>query len=100
MLHNRVHISTLALVTIGMFDLLTTLLLLGFGMKEANPVFSGLLSHGILVFSLAKVLLLGGPILILEFARKTRPLSAEIGTWVAAGLYAYLYVSHLLHLWG
>ena len=45
---------------------------------------------------LGKLVFVVGPILLLEFVRKTHPRSAEQGTWIAAGFYGMLYVMHLV----
>lgn len=95
LLGTRVHLSTLCLATVGLFDLVTSLLWLHNGFGEGNPLFSALAEHGSLAFALGKILFLAGPILILEFVRKRKPFSAEVGTWVAFVLYAGLYASHL-----
>jgi uncharacterized membrane protein SirB2 len=98
MLKEKVHTSTLVLVTIGMFDLLTTLLLLRMGMGESNPIFGPILSYGILPFVVATLVFLAGPVLLLEFVRQRHPHSAEQGTWLAAGFYALLYVVHIVRI--
>jgi hypothetical protein len=97
MLVKRVQMSTIVLVTIAMFDLVTTLLLLAQGFGESNPIFNHLLeTGGIAAFVSAKIFLVAGPILLLEYVRKHRPESAEQGTWIAAGFYGMLYVMHLV----
>lgn len=98
MLGNRVHLSTLCLVTIGLFDLVTTLMLLQRGFGESNPLFGPLLRYGGPVFIGAKILFLVGPILLLEFVRTRNPRSAEQGTWIAFLAYAALYIAHLARL--
>lgn len=98
MLKGKVHISTLALATLGLVDLISSMILFSIGMREANPFFGPLFNLSPLYFSIAKVIFLGGPILLLEYSRKHRPWSAEIGTWVAFVLYFYILVSHLLQL--
>ena len=95
-LTRRVQLSTLVLVTIGMFDLVTTLMLMHTGVHEVNPLFANLASYGSLAFACGKLFLLAGPVLLLEYVRTKNPLSAEQGTWLAAGLYAFFYVSHLV----
>lgn len=100
MLSNKVHLSTLCLVTIGLFDLVTTMMLLNQGFGESNPIFGPLLRLGGPVFVLAKILFLAGPILILEYARTKHPKSAEQGTWIAFIAYSALYLSHLLRHFG
>lgn len=94
----RVRLSTLALVTVAMFDLVTTLMWLHAGQAEGNPFFASLASHGALPFALAKLALFIPPLLVLEWARTKRPLTAEIGTWLAAVGYAWMWGSHVIHL--
>ena len=96
MLVRRVNLSTLVLVTIALFDLFTTVLLLNLGMQESNPLFSPLLDLGFPAFVSGKLLFVAGPILLLEFVRTKHPRSAEQGTWIAAGFYGMLYILHLV----
>ena len=84
------------LITIGVFDLTTTLILLRLGMHEGNPFFSRFAEQGAFPLALAKAAFLAGPIALLELARKYSPKSAEQGTWVAAGCYFMLYALHLM----
>jgi len=91
----RIRLSTVVLITIGVFDLVTTLMLLGLGMHEGNPFFAQY-AQSPLALAATKILFLAGPIALLEFARKYSPRSAEQGTWVAAGAYFTLYVLHLI----
>lgn len=100
LLQGHVHTSTVVLVTIAMFDLVTTLMLLNQGFGESNPIFAPLVARGSLVFSLGKLLFLAVPVLILEFARKHHPKSAEQGTWIAAIAYGTLYLLHLVRHFG
>ncbi|MCL4284800.1 MAG: hypothetical protein KJZ62_06835 [Fimbriimonadaceae bacterium] len=99
MLHSRVQLSTLVLATVAIFDLATTILLLGRGFSEGNPIFRWLLALGPWAFVFGKAALLAGPILLLEYARTKKPALAESATWVAALLYLFLYISHILKLW-
>lgn len=94
----RVHLSTLVLVTIALFDLVTTLMWLNAGHGEGNPFFAWLASRGSLAFALGKLAFLAPPILLIEWARTKRPITAEIGTWAAAGLYGWRWGSHVLSL--
>lgn len=91
MLLKRVHISTLSIATISLFDLVTTLILLNRGFSEANPLFASLLGYGHWVFILAKLAFVTVPILMLEWARTKKPLLAEIGSWSAFFLYFIFY---------
>lgn len=99
MLKGKVHLSTITLVTIGLFDLVSSMIWLHMGYAEGNPLFAWLGGHGALAFAVGKIVLLAGPVLILEFARKHHPRSAEQGTWIAAGAYAFLYIKHLIDLY-
>lgn len=84
------------LVTIAMFDLVTTMMLLNQGFGESNPIFAPLLRFGGFAFVCGKLFFLILPILLLEFVRLKHPRSAEQGTWLAAIAYAVLYISHLV----
>jgi hypothetical protein len=88
----------MCLVAIGLFDLIATILLFGSGFGEGNPLFSRLLNFGPWAFVLGKAVFLAGPILIIEYARKSHPLSAEQATWIAFGAYALLFSIQLLRL--
>lgn len=96
----HVRLSTLCLTTVALFDLVTTMVLLGRGMEEGNPLFASFLEQGPQVFVAAKVLFLAGPILILEYVRTKNPRSAEQGTWLAFLAYAGLYGAHLMQIRG
>jgi hypothetical protein len=94
----KLYLSTAVLLTIGTIDLLATLAWLALGMKEGNPIFKATWEAGPLAFVALKLAFLFGPILILEYARKQAPKSAEQGTWLAVAAYAALWVGHLLSL--
>lgn len=96
MLARRVHLSTLVLVTIALFDLFTTVLMLNVGFGESNPIFSPLVDLGFPIFVSMKLVFLVGPVFLLEYARLKHPISAEQGTWIAAGFYGMLYIIHLV----
>lgn len=96
----QVRISTLALVTVAMFDLVTTLMWLNAGHGEGNPLFAFFASKGSFAFVLGKLAFVVGPLLIIEWARSKRPVTAEIGTWMAALAYTYLWGSHVIGLHG
>ena len=99
MLKSEVQTSTLTLVAIGMFDLVTTLMLMRMGMGESNPLFVWIIENfGLLGFIGGKLLFLAGPVLLLEFVRIKHPKSAEQGTWLAAAFYALLYVVHIVRI--
>jgi len=83
-----------------MFDLVTTLMWLNQGMGEGNSLFSALAAYGSFALVAGKLLFVVVPVVILEYARTKKPGTAEVGTWVAAILYAFLYVRHLLALRG
>ena len=96
--HNHVRLSTLALVTVAMFDLVSTLMWLNAGHSEGNPLFAWLATHGTLPFVFGKLVFLVLPIVVIEWARTKRPWTAEIGTWFAVGAYAWLWTSHVLSM--
>lgn len=96
---DEVRLSTVVLLTIGTFDLVTTLIWLNRGGAEGNPLFAEFARHGSLALVFAKLIYLIIPVLILEYARSKRPISGELGTWIAAALYAYLYIRSLLALY-
>lgn len=84
MLKSEVRLSTACLVTVGLIDLVSTIALLGRGFTEGNPIFRNLLMNfGPIGFILGKVILLAGPILLLEYVRTKNERSAEQGTWIA-----------------
>lgn len=98
MLHSPVRLSTVCLVTIGLVDLVATILLLGAGMGEGNPIFARLLQYGPWAFVLGKAAFLAGPILVIEYARTHHPESAEQATWIAFCAYAALFSIQLLRV--
>lgn len=98
LLRQPIRLSTTVLLTIATFDLVTTLMWLNMGGLEGNPFFAYIARSGSLALVAAKLLYLMVPVTLLEYARTRRPTSAEIGTWCAAGLYAFLYVGHLLQM--
>jgi hypothetical protein len=85
----------MVLVTVALFDLVTTMMLLNQGFGESNPLFAPLARMGTSYFVMGKLVFLVGPILLLEFVRTKHPNSAEQGTWIAAAFYGVLYVVHL-----
>ena len=95
---SKVRLSTLVLVTVAMFDLVSTLVWMNAGQGEGNPFFANLAAHGSLAFVGGKLLFLALPVVLIEWARTKRPLTAEIGTWIAALGYVYLWGSHVLSL--
>lgn len=98
-LKKPVHLSTAVLLTIATFDLITTLMWLNIGGMEGNPFFSWVAnSFGAVGLVVAKMVYLVVPVSLLEFVRTKKPRSGEIGTWIAAGLYALLYCGHLLQM--
>lgn len=98
-LKKPVHLSTAVLLTIATFDLITTLLWLNMGGMEGNPFFAWVAKTGGSVgLVIAKMVYLVVPVSLLEYVRTKKPRSGEIGTWLAAILYAALYVGHLVQM--
>ena len=101
LLANHVHLSTACLVTVGLVDLMFTIMLLGRGFGEGNPIFRFLLQEfGPAGFIGGKVFLLAGPVLLLEWVRTKKPVSAEQGTWIAFIAYFGLLALQFLRLRG
>ncbi len=97
MLDKPVRLSTFILVTLGMLDLVSTLILMQHGLREANPIFNGLARMtGSTGFVGGKLLFLVGPVLLLELVRQRNPKSAEQGTWLAIAFYALFYFAHMI----
>lgn len=97
-MRKRAHLSTAVLLTIATFDLVTTLIWLNMGGLEGNQLFAWVAKHGSFALVAAKFLYLIIPVSILEYVRTQKPRTGEIGTWLAAALYAFLYVGHLLQM--
>lgn len=84
---------------IGLADLTTTMLWIHFhGAEEANPVFAHYLKMGIVWFALAKLLLLAGPIVLLEWARRRKPTFTRYASRFAIGAYCGLYAVGFMHV--
>lgn len=97
----RVHLSTLCLVVLATFDLVTTLFWLHIGFGEGNPFFAAIAARfGGIGFAIAKLIFVFVPVGILEYARTKRPTTAELGTWVAFLAYGFLYLRHLVQYFG
>jgi predicted ABC-type exoprotein transport system permease subunit len=97
-LRREPRLSTVLLAVIGSLDLASTVVLLRLGAAEANPLFSRLLEFGIGWFVLGKLLLLAGPILILEWSRDRAPRSSAQGAWIAVIAYLLIWGGQLLRL--
>ena len=66
--------ETWIIMAIGLADLATTILFIRHhGAEEANPLFKRYWEMGLSVFVLAKIVLLVGPLTVLEWARHRRP---------------------------
>lgn len=83
-----------------MTDLLLTVLLLGNGYEEGNPVFRQLLERGPAWFIGAKAAMVAGPILLLEAVRPRAPKSVAQAYWLCFALYVVLLGTHLASLAG
>ena len=94
----NIRLSTIMLVTIGLFDLVASLALFRVGYTEGNPLFRYLLEQSQASFIFGKIFFLAAPIAMLEYAHALKPKTGDIGTWVAFWLYAGIYVAHMLRL--
>jgi hypothetical protein len=96
----KVRLSTLCLLIVGVSDLILSLIWLNAGYGEGNPLFAWLARYGSIPFAMGKIIFLAGPIGIIEFARKTHPRTAELGTWTAVALYMLFLLTHVRHTLG
>lgn len=95
----RLSRESLFLVIIGLLDLATTLLWTRWHVaEEANPLFRRYLAMGIGWFVLAKLLMLGGPVQILEWARRRRPVFTRWASRAAIIGYVAVYTSGVARL--
>ena len=91
--------ESLWIAAIGIADLITTLIWVHYhGAQEGNPVFAHYLRMGIVWFALMKILLLAGPIYLLEWARRRRPRFTLNASRVGIGAYCGMYALGFLHL--
>ncbi len=78
--------ETWIIMAIGLADLATTILFIQHhGAEEANPLFRQYWEMGLAAFIAAKIVLLVGPLSILEWARQRRP---RLVSWALRGAIA------------
>jgi len=66
--------ETWVILFIGVVDLISTIMFIqNHGAEEANPIFRRYWEMGLLAFIFAKMALLLGPLVVLEWARKRNP---------------------------
>lgn len=98
MFRRHVHASTIVLSSIALLDMITSLILFRMGYTEANHLFRWLLHFGTAAFVGFKFVFLAIPIILLEYARISRPRSAEQGTWLAVLFYCAFYAINLTRM--
>jgi hypothetical protein len=77
---------------IGIADLVTTLIWVhNHGAKEANPLFAHYLAMGSVWFAVMKLVLLAGPIFLLEWASRHRPVFTRRASQFAIAAYVVMY---------
>ncbi|HSV73011.1 MAG TPA: DUF5658 family protein [Chthonomonadales bacterium] len=85
----RIAKESWVLVAICTADLVTTIWLVTTGLAtEGNPLMNHYLEQGVLVFIAAKALLVAGPLIVLEWARRSRP--AFVHSMMRATIVMYL----------
>jgi len=85
--------ESVVLATLGVVDLVVTLLLIRTGrFGEANPILAYYLGLGLLAFAAVKLLLTFGPVVCLEVLRQRKPVPVRRMIRWAVGLYVALYV--------
>lgn len=95
MFRRPIPFPAVALLVVAMTDLLLTVLLLGVGYEEGNPLFRSLLHRGPGWFVGGKALMVAVPILILEAVRPKAPLKVLLAYWLCLILYLGLLGTHL-----
>ena len=89
----RLSKESILIIVIGVLDMVSTLAWIqSRGAQEANPVFQYYLALGPFWFAAMKLLLLAGPVFLLEWARRRRPRFALVGSRFAIAAYLLLYV--------
>lgn len=80
------------IAVLGIADLITTIVFIEHhGAEEANPLFRHLWEMGLFAFISAKLLLIACPLMVLEWARKRRPLFTMRALRGAIAAYIMLY---------
>src|SRR6476469_2202225 len=88
----RISRESWIIACIGVADLVTTLVWVHYhGAREANPLFAHYLAMGFVWFALMKVVLLAGPILLLEWARGHKPMFTRRASQFAIAAYLCMY---------
>ena len=84
--------ETYILIAIGIADLISTIFFIQrHGASEANPIFRHYWDMGLPIFITAKIALMACPLLILEWARRTKPRLVARGLRCAIAGYVILY---------
>ncbi len=95
MFRRPIPFPAVALLVVAMTDLVLTVLLLGAGYEEGNPLFRALLHRGPAWFIGGKAAMVAGPILILEAVRPKAPKSVLRAYWLCLAIYVGLLGAHL-----
>lgn len=86
-----------AIILVCVADLLTTIVLIAHGLaEEGNPIMRYYLEHGVLPFTLAKLVLVAAPVVIIEWGRRHRPQTVRTLARVGVMGYLTLYVGMFL----
>ena len=91
MLRDPIVWEAAALSALCLADMGSTIWLVKSGLAvEANPIVGFYMSHGTWVFAAAKVFMLVGPLIVLEWVRQKKPLFVR--NMMRAGLVLYMLV--------
>lgn len=91
--------ETWIVVVIGLADLISTIVFINHhGAQEANPLFRQYWEMGIGAFIAAKLTLLIGPLMMLEWARQRNPIFVQGALRITITGYLGLYSIGFLHL--
>lgn len=95
----KVALESWIIILIGVVDMSTTLYLAHhYGVSEGNPIFSLYLRMGEVWFIIAKMTMVVGPVFLLEWARRRKPIFVAWASRVAICSYLALYVLGVSHL--
>ena len=99
MLRNAIAWEAVALSALCLADMGSTMWLVLSGVAvEANPIVGYYMSHGTWVFAAAKVFMLVGPLIVLEWIRQQKPLFVRNMMRVGLVLYLLVYTGGILTL--
>jgi hypothetical protein len=90
--------QTYAIAAVCMIDLVTTVwLLTQHGAREANPIMSYFLTHGVVGFAAAKIAMTAIPLAFMEWARHRSPMMVQRALSLTVVAYVSMYALGVVH---